>query len=77
MKIRDYLTNILYNIIDNALKYSRLKPEIIIETSQMERFLYLKISDNGIGIPQEHIHKVKTKFFRVPTGRVHNVKGLG
>jgi len=72
-----HLTNILYNIIDNALKYSRLKPEIIIETSQMERFLYLKISDNGIGIPQEHIHKVKTKFFRVPTGRVHNVKGFG
>lgn len=72
-----HLTNILYNIIDNTLKYTRLKPEIIIETSEMEGFLYLKITDNGIGIPEEHIHEVKKKFFRVPTGRVHNVKGFG
>lgn len=72
-----HLTNIIYNIIDNALKYTHSKPRIIIETSEMERFLYLKISDNGIGIPQEHLQEVKKKFFRVPTGRVHNVKGFG
>jgi two-component system phosphate regulon sensor histidine kinase PhoR len=72
-----HLTNILYNIIDNSLKYTQSKPSIKIETTEMERFLYLKISDNGMGIPQEHLQDVKNKFFRVPTGRVHNVKGFG
>lgn len=72
-----HLTNILYNIIDNAIKYNHQKPCISIETSEMERFLCLKISDNGIGIPQEELGNVKNKFFRVPTGKVHNVKGFG
>jgi len=72
-----HLTNVLYNIIDNAIKYSNKNPQIIIETSEMAGFLYLSISDNGIGIAEEHIEKVKNKFFRVPTGRVHNVKGFG
>ena len=72
-----HLTNVLYNIIDNSIKYSNKNPQIIIETSEMAGFLYLSISDNGIGIAEEHIEKVKNKFFRVPTGRVHNVKGFG
>ena len=72
-----HLTNILYNIIDNAIKYNHQNPHIKIETSEMDRFLYLRVSDNGIGIPKEKINKVKNKFFRVSTGRVHNVKGLG
>ncbi len=74
---RLHLTNILYNIIDNAIKYNNQKPSITIETKEVERFLYLKISDNGIGIPQEELSNVKNKFFRVPTGKVHNVKGFG
>ena len=72
-----HLTNILYNIIDNAIKYNHQNPHIKIETSEMDRFLCLRVSDNGIGIPKEKISKVKNKFFRVSTGRVHNVKGLG
>ena len=72
-----HLTNVLYNIIDNAIKYSEENPQIIIESSEMAGFLYLSISDNGIGIAEEHIENVKNKFFRVPTGRVHNVKGFG
>lgn len=72
-----HLTNILYNILDNAIKYSASKPELYIETKEMERFLYLKIKDNGIGIPQEHLQKVRNKFYRVPTGKIHNVKGFG
>ena len=72
-----HLTNVLYNIIDNAIKYSTENPKIIIETSNVAGFLYLSISDNGIGIAQEHIENVKNKFFRVPTGKVHNVKGFG
>ena len=71
------MTNVLYNIIDNGIKYSNKNPQIIIETSEMAGFLYLSISDNGIGIAEEYIEKVKNKFFRVPTGRVHNVKGFG
>ena len=72
-----HLTNILYSIIDNSLKYTSAKPKIFIETSEMERFLHLKVSDNGIGIAQKHILEVKKKFYRVPTGRIHNVKGFG
>tara|TARA_B110000967_G_C18876165_1_gene558404 strand:- start:893 stop:2155 length:1263 start_codon:yes stop_codon:yes gene_type:complete len=72
-----HLTNILYNIIDNAIKYNHQNPHIKIETSEMDRFLCIRVSDNGIGIPKEKISKVKNKFFRVSTGRVHNVKGLG
>ena len=72
-----HLINILYNIIDNAIKYNTQKPMITIKTSEMERFLYLSITDNGIGIPKEELNNVKNKFFRVPTGKVHNVKGFG
>ena len=72
-----HLTNVLYNIIDNAIKYSEENPQINIETYEMAGFLYLNIKDNGIGIAEEHIENVKNKFFRVPTGRVHNVKGFG
>ena len=72
-----HLTNVLYNIIDNAIKYSEENPQINIETYEMAGFLYLNITDNGIGIAEEHIENVKNKFFRVPTGRVHNVKGFG
>ena len=71
------MTNVLYNIIDNAIKYSEENPQINIETYEMAGFLYLNITDNGIGIAEEHIENVKNKFFRVPTGRVHNVKGFG
>ncbi|MDB2317513.1 HAMP domain-containing histidine kinase [Flavobacteriales bacterium] len=72
-----HLTNIIYNVIDNALKYSNKKIKINIETKQLERFLQLTITDNGIGIAEEHIANVSRKFYRVPTGKVHNVKGFG
>ena len=72
-----HLTNIIYNIIDNSIKYSGEKPLITIETNKMEGFLQLVITDNGIGIADEHIPEIKKKFYRVPTGKVHNVKGFG
>ena len=74
---KNLIKRCINNLIDNAIKYSNKNPEIIIETSEMEGFLYLNISDNGIGIAEEHIQNVKNKFFRVPTGKVHNVKGFG
>lgn len=72
-----HLTNIIYNIIDNSIKYSGEKPLITIETNKMEGFLQLVITDNGIGIADEHIPEIQKKFYRVPTGKVHNVKGFG
>ena len=75
---RMHLTNILHNLVDNAVKYTREKPNIVIslEDSEPNRLL-LKIVDNGIGIAKEHQKRVFHKFYRVPTGNVHNVKGFG
>lgn len=72
-----HLTNILYNLIDNSIKYSVQPPIISISTEDVEGFLYLTIKDNGIGIPSEYIKEIKKKFFRVPKGKIHNVKGFG
>lgn len=73
-----HLTNILHNLVDNAVKYCRGVPEVSIKTSRDEKGrLVLAISDSGIGIPPEYHSKIFEKFFRVPTGDIHNVKGFG
>jgi two-component system, OmpR family, phosphate regulon sensor histidine kinase PhoR len=72
-----HLTNALYNLIDNAIKYSGENPELNIQTTNDHKFLIVIISDNGIGIDEQHQKRVFDKFFRVPTGDVHNVKGFG
>jgi len=72
-----HLSNIIQNLIDNALKYCAEKPEIEIKTVEKNEKLQLAIQDNGIGIKKEFQDKVFEKFFRVPTGNVHNVKGFG
>ncbi|HMR43887.1 MAG TPA: HAMP domain-containing sensor histidine kinase, partial [Saprospiraceae bacterium] len=74
---RLHLTNILHNLIDNAMKYCKDCPEITIRTEDTENHLKLSIADRGIGIPQEYQGRVFEKFYRVPTGNVHNVKGFG
>ena len=74
---KTHLTNALCNLIDNAIKYSKDKPELIIETANNNQHLIVIISDNGIGIEKEYQKKVFDKFFRVPTGDVHDVKGFG
>ena len=74
---KTHLMNALCNLIDNALKYSSTEPEIMIQTFNKDGALVLTISDNGIGIEQEYRGKVFEKFFRVPTGNVHDVKGFG
>lgn len=71
------VSSILNNLIDNALKYSRETPEVNIEISSEPHFVTLKVKDSGIGIPREYQSQIFEKFFRVPTGDRHNVKGYG
>lgn len=75
---RLHVTSVLYNLLDNALKYSNENPEIDIELSSLPNdILELKVSDNGKGIPKEYQSKIFDKFFRVPDGDRHTVKGYG
>ena len=72
-----HITNIIYNLFDNANKYSPKKPNITITTSNIDGKLVLQITDNGIGIKKEDTKQIFEKFYRVSTGDVHNVKGFG
>lgn len=74
---KTHLVNALYNLVDNAIKYSPEKPELSIRTHNHEQQFILVVSDKGIGIEKEYQKKVFEKFFRVPTGDVHDVKGFG
>ncbi|MEM0992677.1 MAG: HAMP domain-containing sensor histidine kinase [Bacteroidota bacterium] len=74
---RLHLTNVLHNLIDNAIKYCKDKPHVKIKTFNARNRLVLQIEDQGIGIAKIHQEKVLQKFFRVPTGDVHDVKGFG
>jgi two-component system, OmpR family, phosphate regulon sensor histidine kinase PhoR len=72
-----HLTNVLYNLIDNALKYSGEGALIGISLASRSKKLVLSVQDNGIGIAPEYHKKIFEKFFRVPAGDVHNIKGYG
>lgn len=72
-----HLTNIFYNLLDNALKYSDKTPEIRISTRNSNQGIEIAISDNGKGIPAGSLKHIFEKFYRVPSGNVHNVKGFG
>jgi two-component system phosphate regulon sensor histidine kinase PhoR len=72
-----HLTNIVYNLLDNANKYAREKPEITIETENVDNGIVLRIIDKGIGMSKEVLNKIFEKFYRVPTGNIHDVKGFG
>lgn len=72
-----HITNVIYNLIDNALKYSPADPVITITLNEHPDHVVLSIQDQGLGIPSEYKKKIFDKFFRVPTGDVHNIKGYG
>ena len=72
-----YITNVIYNLLDNAIKYCNQNPFIVISTKQDSKGITLEVKDNGIGVDQEHQKRIFQKFFRVPTGNVHDVKGFG
>lgn len=73
----DHLANVIYNLLDNALKYKGGDPVISISLKEMPDTVILSIQDNGTGIPAEYKSRIFEKFFRVPTGDVHTVKGYG
>lgn len=72
-----HITNVLANLLDNAIKYCRVEPEITIKTIHHAKGVTVEVQDNGIGISSENHKRVFQKFFRVPTGNVHDVKGFG
>jgi two-component system, OmpR family, phosphate regulon sensor histidine kinase PhoR len=72
-----HLTNILHNLVDNGVKYAKEAPIINIRLRTDDKYAILTVEDNGIGISKEHQRRVFDKFYRVPTGNVHNVKGFG
>jgi len=72
-----HMVNVLYNLLDNAIKYNHNKPSIEIETSNRNKLLIIAIRDNGIGIQKENLKKIFNRFYRVPTGNLHDVKGFG
>jgi len=72
-----HITNLIYNLVDNAIKYSNGAPKIIVSTSRDDKHIILSVQDHGIGIAKENQKRVFEKFYRVSTGNVHNVKGFG
>ncbi len=72
-----HITNVLYNLIDNAIKYSQQAPIIQISTENKGAEFEIRVKDNGIGISSSEQQKIFDKLYRVPTGNVHDVKGFG
>ena len=74
---KTHLANAVSNLLDNAVKYSLAEPQMNLRTFNLQQHLVLSVSDNGRGIEKQYHRKVFDKYFRVPTGNVHNVKGFG
>lgn len=74
---RLHLANIIFNLIDNGIKYCRMQPIIQIKSQNERQTLIIEVKDNGIGIASKEQKRIFEKFYRVPTGNLHDVKGFG
>jgi len=74
---RTHLTNVIANLLDNAQKYSPNQPKVTVTTTNSNNHIHISVTDKGKGLSEEEKEKVFDKFYRVPTGNLHNVKGFG
>ena len=72
-----HFTNLVNNLLDNAVKYSKENLVIKLTTQNIQNYLRLRVEDNGIGMNKETLHRIFEKFYRAHTGNIHNVKGFG
>lgn len=72
-----HFRNMISNLLENGLKYGKENLILIIKTWNDQNQLFISIQDNGIGIKKDHLKNIFDKFYRVPTGNIHNVKGFG
>ncbi|TWW02227.1 HAMP domain-containing histidine kinase [Chitinophaga pinensis] len=72
-----HFSNVIFNLLDNAIKYSKENLEVVISTHNTRKSLIITIADNGIGMSRDTISRIFEKFYRAHTGNVHNVKGFG
>ena len=74
---RDLMANVLNNLLDNAMKYSKDFPEITLSTYIRNNIFNISIEDKGIGMSKDVLNKIFDRFYRVHTGNVHDIKGFG
>lgn len=72
-----HILNMLFNMVDNAIKYSPVNPHIVIKTWNNRNGIIIRVQDNGIGIKSRHHKDIFKNLFRVPTGNIHEVRGFG
>ena len=74
---RMHISNLIYNLVDNGIKYSPVEPHIVVSTRREGKHFIISVQDHGIGISKQDQKHVFEKFYRVSTGNVHDVKGFG